>query len=192
MVTAESCRYREGTRLGRVGDGGKPLAVGIRVPPGTSLGPATLHLAGRQEQAPAQRNAGELRWGLWGEQPSWSWRAASPAPTVAAHLLHPLWMLGARPLLGASSDAFFPPRGHQPPRSTALGKSIPAGPASPRQESLISLQCCGRALCDGWVSCWGPGHLSPLASRLSPGPCDHPALHRHKPVVGPVSQTRLR
>lgn len=111
---------------------------------------------------------------------------------VAAHLLHPLWMLGARPLLGASSDAFFPPRGHQPPRSTALGKSIPAGPASPRQESLISLQCCGRALCDGWVSCWGPGHLSPLASRLSPGPCDHPALHRHKPVVGPVSQTRLR
>lgn len=33
---------------------------------------------------------------------------------VTARLLHPLWVLGARPLRGASSDAFFPSWGHQP------------------------------------------------------------------------------
>lgn len=32
----------------------------------------------------------------------------------------------------------------------------------------------------------------PTGVTVSPGPCSHPALHRHKPVVAAVSQTRLR
>lgn len=111
MVTAESCRCREGTRLGRVGDGGKPLAVGIRVPPGTSLGPVTLCLTGRQEQAPAQRNACELQWGLWGgaavlelacSEPSTRCRSLSPAPSVDAWCPTPSWSI---------LRCFFPPSG---------------------------------------------------------------------------------
>lgn len=154
-MTAESCRYRERTRLGGVGDGGKLPTIGIPAPLGASPGPATLCPARRQEQAPARRNARELHRGLWREQPSWSqWaastehsarrRGSSPAPSVDARCQTP----PSRSIL----RCFFPPGGGAPaPTSYCPRQEHPCWDSFP----LLSIPQLPSALRQGSAGRWG-------------------------------------
>lgn len=108
--------------------------------------------------------------------------AASTSPAVTAHLLP--CPLGLAPP-GSICRCFSPPWRNQPTRSYCCRQEHPCQASSP-VGTLLS-----RALHNSW-SPTGEQDTSPMGVPMSPRPCEHPALHRHKPVVGPVPQTGLR
>lgn len=145
--------------------------VGIRVP---------FAQEGGRSQASHGETRGSLDSGLGGNS------RLGAAVQRAPHLLSQL-VSCPRPLGLAPSWSVFrcssPTWRNQSTHPIAAGKSIPARPASPLWASL------SRALLRVPLGTRTPLLIGVTAS---PRPCDHPALHRHKPVEGPVSQTRLR
>lgn len=131
----------------------------------------------RQEPGPAWGNPRELRQRLWREQP-------------ALHLL--LQLISCLSLWAWYSleylQMFFSPLEKPIHTSYCCRQEHPCQASFPSVRALLSREGSAQQL----RVPLGTRTPLPMGVTVSPRPCDPPALHRHNPAVGPVSQTRLR